>query len=47
MTARPVRRPPIETLLLVAVLVSAWVFLGLMVRTAALHHDVLNLYTGA
>ncbi|MGA2182178.1 MAG: glycosyltransferase family 87 protein [Bryobacteraceae bacterium] len=47
MTARPVRRPPIETLLLVAVLVSAWVFLGLMVRTAALHHDFLNLYTGA
>jgi Glycosyltransferase family 87 len=44
-TAR--RRLPIETLLLVAVLVSAWVFLGLMVRTAALNHDFLSLYTGA
>jgi hypothetical protein len=35
------------TLLLVAVLVSAWVFLGLLVRPAALSHDFLNLYTGA
>lgn len=47
MPAKPVRRPPIETLVLVVVLASAWIFLGLMVRSAALHHDFLNLYTGA
>ena len=41
------RRPPLETLLLVAVLVSAWVFLGSMVRPAALSHDFLSLYAGA
>jgi len=47
MTAIPARRPPLTTLLIVAVLVSAWIFLGLLVRPAALHHDFLNLYTGA
>ena len=41
------RRLPIETLLLAAVLIAAWVLLGLLVRTAALHHDFLNIYTGA
>jgi hypothetical protein len=46
-SAGKVRRFPIETLLLAAVLVSAWIFLGLMVKPAALRHDFLSLYAGA
>jgi len=47
MTPGKPRRFPIETLLLAGVLVSAWVFLGLIVKPAALRHDFLSLYTGA
>ncbi len=46
-TARKTGRFPIETLLLAAVLVTAWVFLGVMVKPLALRHDFLSLYTGA
>ena len=42
----PGQPPPIETLVLVAVLMSAWIALGIMVKPASLSHDFLSLYTG-